>query len=1227
MCLRKEFSHAPYVFLKFSNAGNVNDFSESRKEQNLKIFPLPQGYVNRRSQAAQIALAFFRKNRHNSPGMIPIRWTFALLTCFALAVSTQTADVRSAETPQLSLNADFREGNGVFAPGQSIILDVILRPLSPNSNAADTFDLQAVLTALPDNPPIGVFGARLGTQTPLPIPFVTPDKEGVYEITLTVNQTVRLQRSLPNVPRLTEPALVSRTIAEIRRQFVVLPSEVAPRTTGSLILAETRNLSLADESSADSPSRRLLPQLHLPRITDLPRPAELLRMPRPFSRQNSPETPPEELFNQLFGGDTHFLPLDTEIGKPYLIEIDYPVNIPQTLGVGIVDYLQVLQSDDGTGTGVALLRNTAANIHIAKEIAQDPHLDSAATHRLLFWAETEHPKLVVVNRQLQQEELPRNIRISRVITPGLKEDQRLPKLFEGTANRRRIGQILGEYYYPFWVSTEESQRVSSAIDWRKTYEETSRLLDTLHRGGYDGVTLTILSQGQSHRVKETLDGYELMFRRFSSEGLTLIPAIKFDMPLPSLEQLLQQHPGIIEEIVIGTPEHRKYNLLHPAVQQAMAETVLELVDRFGHHPSFGGVAVVLSPESYAQLPFVFHPPDDFTFAQFRHDTEEQLGVPFPDEQHLRQTLPIQQFLENKNAQRVHFLRSDHTVWATWVRWRAAKVSGFYANLATQIAARRSDAPLYLLGGTMLEQPEIQQFCTPTLPRNIAPLQAIQLLGFDLPTISRTESLHFLKPVIVSETRNHSYEGLNSTDIVPFFFKSGMLPGVQFVHGSGGIVAGSRNDYFVTTPAHIQSRKRFVRQLAQADVPMFIDAGVTLPFGQESQQFDLLATFRRLPPVPFQTFQASAETQPLTIRYQNLPDGMVIYIVNDVPFSIEADFFFTADFRSTITELTGHRMIRSLGRNPQRAGSHTWRASLAPYDLLAIQINDSNARLESVQVHRPSAIESALRQKVEELVQRVHAVRGGVPFDGLLNADFELPPDSNDGITGWQSFGNSLTVLLDHMVAGTGQNSVRLTNVSSEPGTFLSQPFDLPATGRLDVSMFVGVPAETSALPMSVVLSARNREQPLHRSVPVGETLMLLFANVEPRNGIRWHQVVVPFRLPLEPLDEVRIGVQYSGIGTVWLDDVVLRHVSFSQNEMVELQKKSVVADQRSTSGRVSELLSLLESHWVQLLFDHIPVHVSQSVISTASSPATPGVPDPPKSATMYQRVRGWFGIR
>jgi hypothetical protein len=247
---------------------------------------------------------------------------------------------------------------------------------------------------------------------------------------------------------------------------------------------------------------------------------------------------------------------------------------------------------------------------------------------------------------------------------------------------------------------------------------------------------------------------------------------------------------------------------------------------------------------------------------------------------------------------------------------------------------------------------------------------------------------------------------------------------------------------------------------------------------------------------------------------------------------------------------------------------------------------------------------------------------------LVNADFELPPDAAGGITGWQCFGKSLTAQLDQVAVCKGKSSVRLTSGSAEGGMFLSQLLTLPATGRLGVSMFVGVPEDCQSLPMSVVLSAKHRDQPFSRSVLVEEGLLPRLKSVEPKNGVRWHPLHVPFeRMPLDSLENIRIGVQYLGSGTVWLDDVTLYQVSFSAAEMSELQKALIIADQRCTSGKVSDLTSQLESYWAQFLFLRVPATLPQPSVAAATPSVAKDVPTPPKPTTWYRRAKEWAGWR
>jgi len=196
--------------------------------------------------------------------MILFRQFLVTLFVLAVAIINPTADAQPAGL--FTLEGTIRGGGSIFAPGQPAILDVVLRPsdviLRPPSPNVVPFPLplhaELVNLSLPDRPTIAGFTTEITSNVPLPLSFVTPDKDGVYEIRLTVIQSdahIVVGGSLLSPIRRQEPVVG----AETRLQFVVLGGQVPLRPTGDWTLTDRRNLSPFDDSSADSSSRRLLP--------------------------------------------------------------------------------------------------------------------------------------------------------------------------------------------------------------------------------------------------------------------------------------------------------------------------------------------------------------------------------------------------------------------------------------------------------------------------------------------------------------------------------------------------------------------------------------------------------------------------------------------------------------------------------------------------------------------------------------------------------------------------------------------------------------------------------------------------------------------------------------------------------------------------------------------------------------------------------------------------------
>jgi hypothetical protein len=1013
------------------------------------------------------------------------------------------------------------------------------------------------------------------------------------------------------------------------------------------------------------------------------------------------------------------LPLSvTETNNPYLIELDYPADIPQTLGIGVVEML----SD---GNKIVPVLTTDSGICVTEEIVSDQIPGQIATHRMLFWAKTKQPMLLLTNSEPQHDAQFGDIRLYDIVrtakstTESTAEPQKIetpfeiPKRFDGQPRRLVIGYFhRAEFLDKF--------NLAGSTDWQTIYENSTRMIADLRQSGYDGAMITVASNESLLYPSEKLAGInacdnnamnnanknnrfsasptfcyckdtlELLTRIFDREQLTLIPAIDFNFPIPELEKMIQTNPAFAEELLWNPsdPSARpRYNLLHPTVQKVLLGIIRELSERYSKHPSFGGITVLLTPDGSSRLPLIHRELDDRTFLQFWHDVQKDdsaKGCPdIPPELIATDSATRQQ----RKISRAGFVQSDPKAWSVWLRWRTRNVRDFYAEAAKIVAKNRSDARLYLSAGTILDQPEIQSYCLPSLSRWPSPVYVLQMLGFDPPQLAETPSLVFLRPHRVSnhpdDTETASYTEFDTVETGKQFLKQGSLPGVLFYH---------RSPY---VPAEYRNRRRFVKQLAQSDVGMFIDGGRKFPSGGEDAVYDLLAAFRQLPAIAFQTFSQHEKTsQPVTVRFAKTSQGLIVYLVNDAPFGVGAELTFSAVHDVSVTELSGRRHINPITPRNNRP---VWQITLKPYDLVAMILHDPQASIVNVDINCPSSIcgvNGILRQKVDQLSQLIHTVNGGIIWDKLENPDFEIirtvqqtaqhTPQysqqySHDAqrfgeIAGWKNFGSpTFNAQLDSEVKNSGQSSLKLSETANmnqrESGMILCDPFEVPETGQIYVSAFIGIADSVAErltnravnnvtnrvmeraekIPLEVVLSARQRNgEPLFFSYEVESVLLPLIVNAPPQHGVRWHRLIIPFdRLPPNGLDDFRIGFRLSAPGTVWIDNVTLYRMTFTSNEIKALQQLVLVAHGRCSAERVSDLLTILEGYWSRYLFRHVPLpsgsappasvasketgrYASQVFtptspkITTNSVTPAPATPQKKEDQSIFNRVKGWF---
>ena len=228
---------------------------------------------------------------------------------------------------------------------------------------------------------------------------------------------------------------------------------------------------------------------------------------------------------------------------------------------------------------------------------------------------------------------------------------------------------------------------------------------------------------------------ELLLQVFDREGLTLIPAIEFVTPIPELEELRRagdsQSTGIelvgpdgqtwLQSVGTRSGSAPYYNILNPRVQQAMLGVVREIVERYGAHPAFGGLAVQLNGNGFSQLSLPEWGLDDATIGRFTHDT----GTPIPESG------------KNRFADRHAALAGQYI--DAWRTWRAAQVADFYSRVAS-IVDEKGQRKLILTTEKLFDHPTLRQKIRPNLLAGDRIGDALMDVGIDRQRLERTPGI-------------------------------------------------------------------------------------------------------------------------------------------------------------------------------------------------------------------------------------------------------------------------------------------------------------------------------------------------------------------------------------------------------------------------------------------------------------------------------------------------------
>ncbi len=1162
-------------------------------------------------------------------------------------------------TPGDALRVSFARDSLVFAPGEKCAFSIEnhLLPLT-----AGTETQISVQLTLPGGQKETLAGHRVraGQTTALHVDdAVMPEREGVYELLVTAAYEPDWQEAVLRRPReWKQPVTVAR-----RRIQLLVVGETPPAATTT---APAKLARVGDDIEPNSPrwQQRLaslakLPDAikKIPGIGSPPLGNGQMRIVRHRLGELA-QLSPSGLSPDV-SWEAYTLSIERP-GLPHVLEVEYPSDLPQTLGISI------LEPD---AAGALLPVGLDSGIDRAEQMISDSAEPRWLVHRVVFWPRTKRPLVLLSNLR---DDAPAAYGRLRVRGGW----QQLPKTFtnwQWPQPQRMLAAYLDRPLFPenFSAGGAVSKWSSRTLDdWHTFYQGGTRLVEYLNYGGYNALMIAALADGSTiypSRLLEPTPRYdtgvflaagqdplrkdvlEMLLRLFDREELQLIPTLEFAAPLPELEALLRQGGADVAAIeCIGAdgrpwrqvhPPQRglapHYNLLDPRVQEAMLRVIRELTGRYApRHRSFAGLGVRLSATGYAQLPGPQWCLDDATIARFEQDQ----GIDVPGEG------------TERFARRAEFFRHPENR-DKWLRWRAEQLGRFYRRMDAELAAVRPDARLYLIGAGTTDGAEMGDALLPSLPRKTSITGTLLRAGIDVQQFRTAAGEGVRGPILLRPEPIVATGSLGARAVplelaqmsdVDDAFRDLAAPGSLFYHRPQEVRIASfdRKSPFDPTytslvvhpvPSARQNRRRFVHSLATLDSQVMVDGGWMLPLGQEDSVQDLVAAYRLLPAVPFRDADdrgGAESSQPVTFRYATHQGQTYIYAVNDAPFSTSARVRIGAPPDAELWESTRPDSFGPLSVDAQGA---YWTVDLQPYDLVVGVLSRPGATLARPEVSFDEQVAAACQAKIRDLTARAAALRDPpLPLTLLGNPDFELPTVDGNPMPGWLAVGQGPTAAtLDAQMRHGGQASARLTNTSGVT-SLVSLPFAPPKTGRLSMSVWLRVADAARQPPLWLALDGKRHGETYYRYAPVGQVAQVAAASGPDANrgvtlGEQWAEYILKVDdLPLDGLSDLRVRFDLMGPGEVWIDDVKLYDMDFSDNEteVRELSNLITLAHIRLKNQQIGDCLRLLEGYWPRFLEENVALPLEEPddlpVVHTPQNPAEEQVP----KTGLLRRVRG-----
>jgi len=1069
------------------------------------------------------------------------------------------------------------------------------------------------------------------TSTPTRFQFEAPTAEGVYDLLIEVernwlgiNNPAINNAATHRTFRALDP---QHSLLQRRVQFVVLQDQT-PQTDTIGAFTPIGEVAPMDISPT-GPNWRI--KSHKQKLAVL------------GNQKSSLTASGDQSFIELSPGGWQAVRLGKlEIGRPHIVEIEYPSDQAMSLGVSILDHNE---------QGQVPLQGADSGIHIPDSATIANSHDSAITqHRVTFWPNSEDVYLLMANQSADNAARFGHIKVLAGREKLTMED-RAAHPAPSSGRKRMAWYQSPSFMDDFGVQKFYDPAVGQSLDdWVSFYQGTSRLIEYLKAHHYQGAVLSVtadgssiyptvlsnntpthdtgifLSAGQDPFRKDVL---RLILKMFERENLTLVPAFSFSHPLMDIEasrdRSLSVQPFDLVNQSQNVPQsfekQPRYNPLNESVQVSVLNTLRHFVQRYRDIGSLGGITLTCQPSTYTMLAGNQWAHNPHTIGRFMNSFDSQTVAPTEDQ---------------------------------WIQWRSDQMTHWYQAIADLVDRNIDGGQLFIAPVGLYENEEAFSALCPNLHSTVNFEHLLKRFGFDRVELMSDPRIVLLNPQTLtmaeslSASRVHIH--VNGSRQAYEFFAAGSQTGTIFNHR--GLWAhfaqlqsqppfhqqsGRLMRRIQLTPAGKWNRQRFSSALRQQDSLFLIDGGRGLPQGQEDSLRNFAETFASLPRVRFsdvklhQNKTSSATDQSLIVRQTQFEGNTYLYAVNDSPWEVTV----------AIPIGEAEAEIRQAGMIEDSEPSlHTATVEYLPFSdldrrqifspdtgVLAIRLPPfaiAGGRLTGIRVEATGYsyqvdqnIEQLLRKKTYALQAKLNLAQNSPPLTALNNAGFQEQPTQT--ATGWDTGDQSDdNVLFDNRQGHESSASLKLTS-TGDPVWIRSNRFDVPNTGRLSVTAYLKIENQTHQPPLRIAIEGETQNSTYYRFGVVGS----LAPKAETKQiNAQWRRFAVHFDdLPTGELRDLRIGFDLMGQGTVWIDNVSVHDRWFDGNDaraMTQLLAGAapLMDDPRSFEG----CRRVLQSYWPRFLDEYIEIESATADLDeTLADDLLP--PATNNNENIFQRVK------